>query len=259
MAPIWQAPSAGVDPGVVAPFPGLAPGESGTTTATRRMPRRGPFDVGSGRVRVSDHLGLCVTTVLTLPPVTVFVHPAPVAASPGAGAGAGAKARSTDELSQHLTPHGRQDDGELVGLRPYVAGDRLHLVHWPTMRRSDGPYVKEFDAETREVVRIVIDDRAGMHRRQAFEAMLGMTVTLLTEASTRRLSVELATLSGYARTVAPDAHGTALALSALSTMRPSRQISGRLEAMPCTVVTTATGAPTLPPSLRAIAAVVVAP
>jgi uncharacterized protein (DUF58 family) len=239
------------------PFPGLAPGESGTTMATRRMPRRGRFDVGSGRVRVSDHLGLCATTVAALRPVTVFVHPAPVTAS--LGAGAGAHARSTDELSQYLPAQARHDDGELVGLRPYVPGDRLHLVHWPTMRRGDGPYVKEFGAEAQAVVRIVIDDRAGMHRRQPFEAMLGMTVTLLSEASARRLSVELATLSGYARTVAPDAHGTALALSALSTMRPSRQINDRLDAMPCTVVTTATGAPTLPLSLRAIAAVVVAP
>jgi uncharacterized protein (DUF58 family) len=237
------------------PFPGLAPGEGKTTMVTRRMQRRGRFDVGSGRVQVGDHFGLCATTVATLPAVTVFVHPAPIAASLDAAAAS----RGTDELLQHHTARTRQDDGEFVGLRPYVPGDRLHLVHWPTMRRSDGPYVKEFGAEARGVVRIVIDDRAGTHRRQPFESMLGMTVSLLTEASAHRLSVELATLSGYARTVTPDAHGAALALSVLSTMRPSRQVIGRLDAAPCTVVTTVTGAPTLPASLRAVAAVMVAP
>ena len=236
------------------PFPGLAPGESETTVATRRMRRRGRFDVGSGQVWVGDHLGLCATTVATLPAVTVFVHPAPVAASQDTAAAA----HGTDELSPHLTARARQNDGELVGLRPYVPGDRLHLVHWPTMRRSDGPYVKEFGTEARGVVRIVIDDRAGTHRRKPFEAMLGITVSLLTEASAHRLSVELATLSGTARTVTPDAHGAAHALSVLATMRPSRRIIGRLDAVPCTVVTTATGAPTLPASLRSVAVVVVA-
>ncbi len=236
------------------PFPGLAPAESKTTVATRRMRRRGRFDVGSGRVWVGDHFGLCATTVATLPAVTVLVHPVPVAASLDAAA----VARGTDELSQH-TARARPDDGELIGLRLYVPGDRLHLVHWPTMRRSDGPYVKEFGAEARGVVRIVVDDRPGTHRRQPFEAMLGMTVSLLSEASARRLSVELATMSGFTRTVTPDADGTAEALSVLSTMRPSRRIKGGLDAAPCTVVTTATGARTLPASLRAHAAVVVAP
>ncbi len=236
------------------PFPGLAPGESKTTVATRRMRWRGRFDVGSGRVRVGDHFGLCGATVAILPAVTVFVHPAPVTASLAAAA----VARGSDEFSPHLTSRARQDDGELVGLRPYVPGDRLHLVHWPTMPRSDGPYVKEFGAEARGVVRIVIDDRAGTHRRQPFESMLGMTVSLLTEASAHHLSVELATMSGYTNTVTPDAHSAAQALSVLSTMRPSRRVGGRLDAAPCTVVTTATGASTLPASLRAVAAVVVA-
>ena len=61
---------------------------------TRRMQRRGRFDVGSGRVQVGDHFGLCATTVATLPPVTVFVHPAPIAASLDAAAAS----RGTDEL-----------------------------------------------------------------------------------------------------------------------------------------------------------------
>jgi len=237
------------------PFPGLAPGESTATVVTRRMQRRGRFDVGSGRVQVGDHFDLCATTIATLPAVTVFVHPVPIAASLNAAA----SSRGADELPEPHIARARQDDGELVGLRPYVPGDRLHLVHWPTMRRSDGPYVKEFGAEARGVVRIVIDDRAGTHRRQPFESLLGMTVGLLTEASAQRLSVELATMSGQVRTVTPDAQAAARALSMLSTMRPSRQIIGRLDGAPCTVVTTATGALTLPVSLRAVAAVVVAP
>jgi uncharacterized protein (DUF58 family) len=236
------------------PFPGLAPGESNTTVATRPMQRRGRVDVGSGRVQVGDHFGLCATTVAILPAVTVFVHPVAVDASVDAAA----VARGTDALWPHLTARARQDDGELVGLRPYVPGDRLHLVHWPTLRRSDGPYVKEFGDEARGVVRIVIDDRAGTHRRQPFESMLGMTLSLLTEASAHRLSVELATMSGYTRSVTPDAHGAAQALSLLSTLRPSRRIGGRLDAAPCIVVTTATGASTLPASLRTVATTVVA-
>jgi uncharacterized protein (DUF58 family) len=235
-------------------FPSVQPGALETTVDTRRMRRRGRFDVGSLRLWVPDHFGFWAVHVATLPAVTVVVHPAAVDTPLQVGG-----SDSPWLGSLHADPRHRRDDGELVGLRPYVPGDRLHLVHWPTLRRGDGPYVKEFASEPHGGVRIVVDDRAGSHRRQPFEVMLGLTVSLLSQASARGLDVELTTLSGEVRVIPPDAAGTALAMSMLATLRPRAPVMRRMEPASCTVVTTAEAASTLPRSVLAVANVLAAP
>ena len=62
--------------------------------------------------------------------------------------------------------------GELEGLRPYVAGDRLSLLHWPAKIRYGTWFVRQFEGEGTATVSIVLDDRAGVHRRIDFERLV---------------------------------------------------------------------------------------
>jgi uncharacterized protein (DUF58 family) len=54
----------------------------------------------------------------------------------------------------------RSQSGDLVGLRPYVQGDSLRSVHWPTSARTGGPMVVERQGEHAEEVEILVDPRA---------------------------------------------------------------------------------------------------
>jgi uncharacterized protein (DUF58 family) len=236
--------------------PPLVPGQSHASAVLRRMARRGRFDVGSGQVWVHDHFALCAAPVSSVPAVTVVVYPAPVPVATPWRQGFDQRGAPDD----HALAAGARQDGELLGLRPYVPGDRLHLVHWPSMSRSEGIYVKDIGSEATRARRIVVDDRAGAHRRGPFEEMLGVAVALLNEAGRTGSAVELSTMSGRHCTVAPDSAGLARAMSFLAVTRPHRgvAVSRPASGETSTVVTTATGAATLPATLRASAVLVVA-
>ncbi|MGH9007753.1 MAG: DUF58 domain-containing protein [Acidimicrobiales bacterium] len=61
---------------------------------------------------------------------------------------------------------------EFTGVRPYQTGDRLSSVHW---RGFGGPVpllVRELAAAATFRRRVILDDRAGVHRRASFESAL---------------------------------------------------------------------------------------
>jgi uncharacterized protein (DUF58 family) len=222
----------------------------------RRMARRGRYEVGASRIWVYDPFSLYAVSLGSTRPATVLVHPVAVPLDRGAP-----RQHGTDRAGAHVLAGaaGNEVGGELAGLRPYVPGDRLHLLHWPTVQRGREPFVKEFSAEQPGSVLVVIDDRAGYHRRRTFDVMLGMTLTVLDEAAEKGLTVELATLSGEALVVPPDITGRYRALALLASAQPRRGAVVRAPTRPCTVMTTATAAASLPPFVRALASVEVAP
>lgn len=242
-------------------LPGLRAGGTETLGVTRRMRRRGRFDLGSGPAWVHDHFGLCGVRVTRLPPAVVVVHPVAVPVPP-TGPGEGARALGPREPVL-VTPAPGREDSELIGLRPYVPGDRLHLLHWPTTDRGDGPFVKEFGADPAAVLHVVVDDRAGVHLRRAFEEMLGIAVTVLADAAGRGWAVELSTSTGRHCTVPPGAAGWAQAATFLAMIQPRRAAAGTGSrppgAEPATVLTTSTAAPTLAAHLQARGTRVIAP
>jgi uncharacterized protein (DUF58 family) len=231
-------------------------GENATRVELLRPRRRGRFDLGSSPLWVHDPLGLCGAVVATTPAAIVVVYPASTPSPPGTAA---TPARPVDEDSTRVATHAA-GEGELVGLRPYVPGDRLHLLHWPTVHRGEGPLVKEFGSDPARVLRVVVDDRAGVHRRRAFEEMLGMTVAVIEDARRRGWPVELGTISGRTCAVPADADGFARAAVFLATLRPGTPARSRTSqsAGRSTVLTTSTAAATLPP-LGSEARILVAP
>jgi uncharacterized protein (DUF58 family) len=213
--------------------------------------RRGVFSIGPLTLWASDPFGLWSVPVAVSARVTVVVHPrrdgmpTPEALAPIPRRGEG----FTQELSA-----ARHDDpgGELSGLRPYVPGDRLHLLSWSAEARYGSLMVHEFQSPTSVRVRILLDDRVGVHRQAAFEEALAMTHALAAEAVGRGFDVELTTLSGFATvtTGAPD--GWVDLLTALARAQPIRVPSLPGTVLPteseCSaLITTSTAEGSLPP------------
>jgi len=234
----------------------LRPGDSSSAGFVVPTGRRHVLVLAPRRVWVHDALGLAGVAVAETPAVTVVVHPrrAPGVALPFAS---GPGPRHAPEASSVSNPTGNEVGGELADLRPYVPGDRLHLLHWPAFARYGALLVRRFEAEAGEVVRIVVDDRAGVHRRAAFEASLSAALAIVELAGEGGVAIELATLSGWSTTVAPTPQGVARILPMLSMMQPTRisvpgdaPLSLDAASATSTIVTTATAESSLPSAWR---------
>ena len=145
---------------------------SASSTVALPTGRRGVFTIGPLRLWVHDPFAFCGLVVATARPVTLVVHPgmvadtAPPAVLPG-GSG------STQFRDGPAGVHTDDPGGEWSGLRPYEPGDRLHLLSWQAEARFGALLVHDFRPDSEDVVTIVFDDRAGVHRRHAFEEALG--------------------------------------------------------------------------------------
>jgi uncharacterized protein (DUF58 family) len=251
----WLAPGVG---SVVR----LPPGGDATWPVPTR--RRGIVGLPPGRVWVHDPLGLFGAAVGTVDAATVVVHPVPAfpAGLPWPPAATTAPDRLTVDPAalalaavSAVAPTGPTDGtGELSGLRPYRPGDRLHRLHWPSLALYDRLLVRCFDPEPAgPAVRLVIDDRAGVHRPADFEATLAAALALADRSVGAGTPVTLATLSGRSVAVPATAEGPVLARTFLAGLVPRRQPgSGPMggpaagEGVEAVILTTATGAARLP-------------
>jgi uncharacterized protein (DUF58 family) len=237
--------------------------QCGSTVRTLATRRRGVFVVGPLRLWAHDPFALCGVPVATAPPATVVVHPTCAATllprRRSAGSPTDGAARAEEVVSQSDDPA-----GEWSGLRPYVPGDRLHLLSWPAEALYGALLVDEFRPDGEARIRIVLDDRAGVHRRDAFEAALRTLHGLVVDAGRQALDVELVALSGDRSIGADTAEGMVEHLTFLARAGPRRTrvrgpggATGHDTAEAAVVVTTATARPSLP-SLPGEPSVVVA-
>jgi uncharacterized protein (DUF58 family) len=241
-----------VDPGRLIRWAPLGAGGNSSTSLTLPTARRGVFTVGPLRLWVHDPFGLLASPVAAAAPVTLVVHPLRAPSS--------LRVLPSD-VADHATTTGVRtvdtvdDDpgGELSGLRPYVPGDRLHLLSWPVEARYGALMVQQFRPEGNALIRIVLDDRAGVHRRQAFERALSILHALASEAIESSLDVEITTLSGERARLVSTPEGIVDLLSFLARVvpRPLRAMGNEAawQSIPpraATIVTTATARATLP-------------
>ncbi len=217
---------------------------------------RGMLTVPSLGVWVHDPFGLFGSAVARTPPVVVVVHPRRAEkVETQLSVGSASTTSATYRSARH--PTATDMGGEFADLRPYVPGDRLHLLHWPALARHGTLLVRQFEPDTGSIVSIVLDDRAGVHRRGAFEDVLSTILALIDNAAAHELPVELRTLSGFRATVAPTPAGVAMILPLLATLQPRQAPHALLAAWvlgdgmdPPMMVTTVTGADRLPASWR---------
>jgi len=202
--------------------------------------RRGVLELSSQRCWTHDPLGLFGAPGPSTPVVVGVVHPAPVRPSqpivglPSEMAGAAAPRASSSGSGL----------GDLEGIRPYVAGDRLSLLHWPAKARYGTWFVRQFGAEGTIAVPIVVDDRVGVHRRAEFDRLVSAVLWTLDEALGGGRAVHLLTLTGRSYPLEPTERGHAEARLVLAELQPvGMPSSAWVPSIPidAIVVTTQTG------------------
>jgi hypothetical protein len=233
----WTAPS--VTSMVALPQPG--PGGTGSCLLDVPTGRRGVFELPPQRIWALDPFGLFGVPGPATPEVVAVVHPATLPVDelligiPGHRAG-------TEPTTGSGTGTGL---GELEGIRPYVHGDRLSLLHWPSKARYGTWFVRQFGAEGSAAVSVVVDDRPGVHRKAEFERLVSAALWVVVETIGDRRAVRLATLSGRSYSFEPSDRGRADARLVLAELRPAagRSPTGAV-AVPSdsVVLTTRTGA-----------------
>ncbi|HEX7444679.1 MAG TPA: DUF58 domain-containing protein, partial [Acidimicrobiales bacterium] len=201
--PLWVAPSV---PSLRAlPHPG--PGRTESCLLEVPTGRRGVFTLPPQQTWSHDPFGLVGAPGPRTPVVVAVIHPVPY--RPG-GLVIGSPTPTVGSTSTLTVDSGSGDGmGELQGIRPYVAGDRLSLLHWPAKVRYGTWFVRQFDAEGTGSVSVVIDDRAGVHRRVEFERLVSAALWAVLETTRSTRAVHLVTLSGRSYSFAPSEQGRA--------------------------------------------------
>ncbi len=234
-----------------------------TRSSTLSLPtgRRGVFTIGPLRLWVHDPFALFGLTVATARPVMLVVHPpaivgaTPPAVRPG-------WTGSTQFGDGPAGVHSDDPGGEWSGLRPYEPGDRLHLLSWQAEARFGSLLVHDFRPDSEDVVSVVLDDRARVHRRDAFERALGVLYDFVSTAEGRAADYDVSTLSGRRVRGPTTPEGLVALVTFLAEVRPTRSSlhgvpSASALSLGAPVITTPTAAPSLPLSLRPGSVVVV--
>jgi uncharacterized protein (DUF58 family) len=221
-------------------------------TLSSRLPvptgHRGVFELPPLRCWAHDPFGLFGSPGPTTPAVHAVVHPFP--RDPGQPIGGLGAARAGEEAAHGSSSGGGL--GDLEGIRPYVAGDRLSLLHWPAKARYGTWFVRQFRGDGVAAVPLVLDDRAGVHRKADFERLVSTMSWALDEALGGGRPVLFLTLSGRSFTLEPSDRGRAAAWLVLAEVQPLPAPSAWVPSIPAgsVILTTRTGAERLARSAR---------
>ena len=169
----------------------LGPGD--TASAAYRLPteRRGILRVGPLEVVMADAFGL---TRLTLPAtgvteLTVYPHvdevpPIPLAGGDDPMAGA----EHPDVL--------RRSGDDFYALRPYVVGDDLRRVHWPSTARHDDLMVRQDELPWQGRATVLLDLRTTTTDPDGLELAISAAASLVTASARRQDLIRLVTSDG---------------------------------------------------------------
>ena len=239
----------------------LGPDASSSSTLALPTRRRGVFTIGPLRLWVHDPFALFGLTVAVARAVTLVVHPSATVglASPAVRPGTRGSTQFSDGPA---AIHTDDPGGEWSGLRPYEPGDRLHLLSWQAEARSGALLVHDFRPDSEDVVTIVFDDRAGVHRRQAFENALDAIFGLASPAKGHATDYDVSTLSGRRVRGSTTPDGLVALLTFLAETQPTRAgqhlgLSTSTLSDGALLITTPTAVPTLPRSLDRASIVVI--
>jgi hypothetical protein len=212
--------------------PGLKGFQHGTFAVP--VPTRGVLRVGPFTMESSDPLGLARRTVGRGSGVLINVRPAVSAAEPVMPGAARSETRHEAQLvsAKAVAAAGT----ELAGVRPYVAGDELRLVHWTASAKGRGMLVRTFDPDESAVPVVLLDDRAEVHSDESFELALECAASIV--SSQRRSAIDPSHGTGlmlWSEIVAGNQilrrYGDA-ALDSLVTLQPAKGLPTRADHTP---------------------------
>lgn len=161
--------------------------------ASYRLPteRRGILRVGPLEVHVTDPFGLARTGLRAAAPVEVTVYPRIEDVRPVP------YTATSDPLSGARQPHslGRTGD-DFYALRPYVVGDDLRRVHWPSSARHDEMLVRQQEQPWQGRTTVLLDVRRAAHDTATFEAAVSAAASIVVANGVRRDLLRLMTTAG---------------------------------------------------------------
>jgi uncharacterized protein (DUF58 family) len=169
----------------------LAPGE--TSRAAYRVPtdQRGLWDLGPMEIGVTDPLGLMTAVSVGAGPTQLTVYPRVDAIAPPP-AGFGDDPLTGADYSRVLAGGGP----DFYALRPYVRGDDIRRVHWPSSAKAGELMLRQDETPWQPRSTVVLDTRVGVCRPQAFELLVSAAASILTAAGAREELLRLVTTSG---------------------------------------------------------------
>lgn len=163
-----------------------------TTSVAYRLPtsRRGIISVGPMQVVLTDPFGLASTRDRGAPAVEVTVLPRvddipPLARSVGPDPDGTAETGSL----------GRSGE-DFAALRPYVVGDDMRRVHWPSSARTGELLVRQHDVPWQGRVCVVLDQRRPSADAETFERVVSAVASILRAHLRRGDHARLVTTTG---------------------------------------------------------------
>jgi len=170
----------------------LASGE--VARAAYRLPtdQRGIYDLGPLQVGLSDPFGLAASVVQAAPRTQLTVYPRiDVVAPPPSGHG-------DDPLAGADHPRAMSGGGEdFYALRPYVRGDDLRRVHWPSTAKLDELMLRQDEMPWQGRSLLLLDTRSSVCRPAALELLVSATASLVAANNRHDGLQRLVTTGGY--------------------------------------------------------------
>jgi len=178
--------------------PPLGRGER--TVAAYRLPtdRRGLVHIGPLDVVVGDPFGLTSLATVAAPAVALTVYPHvdqidPLPYTTGHDPLAGAK-----------QPNSLGRTGEdFYALRPYVVGDDLRRIHWPSSARHDELLVRQNELPWQGRTTILLDVRKAAHSGDSLEVAVSAAASIVAATARRHDLIRLMTTAGSDSDFAP--------------------------------------------------------
>ncbi len=177
--------------------------------------RRGIHTVRGPRAFVMDSYRLVACPLGHGPSASLTVHPVPLVVPVDPSLLIGHP--GSEETTTPSARGPRDGGGELAGVRPYQAGDRLRLLHWPAMARTGELMVRDFEAAGPRQVTVVVDTRVGLGDL-AVERSVAAAAGVGLEILGRGAQLDLWTIDGHHLVVAPGAGAAAVLLGGLAAL-----------------------------------------
>lgn len=170
------------------------------TVAAYRLPtdRRGLVQIGPLQVVLGDPFGLTSLATVAAPIVALTVYPhvdqiAPLPYTTG-----------HDPLAGARQPNSLGRTGEdFYALRPYVVGDDLRRIHWPTSARHDELLVRQNELPWQGRTTVLLDVRKAAHSSDSLEVAVSAAASILAATARRSDLIRLVTTAGTDSDFAP--------------------------------------------------------
>lgn len=149
--------------------------------------QRGNYRFGPWELVTGDPFGLFHVILSYNQQEEILVYP-PLAALPEQILPRGRSQGDDRPLHQPL----QAESMSALSTRPYVPGDPLRRIHWPTTARKTAPFVKTFDPEASSTLWLIPDLESAAQRGEGAESTLETMIILMASLADRMLNERMA-------------------------------------------------------------------